>query len=72
VDSETTESTDDELHYYHQDLEKMSKLVKRFSKTTISKKWIISYKNSKKVKWDQLVLIMAIFNAIIIPLEWGF
>ena len=52
VDSETSESTDDELHYYHQDLQNMSSFAKKFEKYRISTKYIISFRNKFKVRWD--------------------
>ena len=38
----------------------------------IPKKYIISYKNKYKVRWDILVIVLAIYNSIIIPLDAAF
>ena len=36
-------------------------------KKKIPAKYIISYKSQNKTRWDNMVVIMAIYNAMIIP-----
>ena len=38
----------------------------------IPKKYIISYKDHRKTKWDVLIMALAIYSGFIIPLDFGF
>lgn len=42
------------------------------NKSCLPKKYIISYKNNFRLRWDILVLILAIVNGIYIPLKLSF
>jgi len=34
-----------------------------------SKKWIIGYVNTYKIKWDLFIILLALYNSISIPIE---
>ena len=50
--------------------EEVDVVTKQESK--IPEKYIVSYKNKTKLKWDYFVLVLAIWNAIVIPFDQAF
>lgn len=41
-------------------------------KLQLPKKFIISHKNPNRVRWEMLMILLALFNSILVPLELAF
>lgn len=47
-------------------------MVKYIQKTIIPKKYIISYKHEKKQNWDVFILLLALQNSLLVPIQLAF